>query len=434
MQSLREASLRFLKKSGRMNVSIYNINLLLNDAVNSSSFTLGQKEFLRDLQSRFPDPLKFKNKKFVSELIILLEKNLAPIRAAQKFRHPLHENPLQDYEDILNVVLNFVKKAKELHEMTKVVNVKNFLKNHYKFYKLTVENFHGTVMLPVCQSLDVNMGPTPGHCFAMDMEWMNLMLHHQNPFGIDPERPPPFKIVNPESKAGSKYFDINHLAFLNERIALFQNLEAFTMDEFSKLRSNPKVEKMLPHLQFAQRFRLFKSFQDLVISLISEAKKNLDCCYRLTITEAERYGSKTFAHETCFKINSDGSCHYFDSNCGWFRFDKISDFQKWLAFQLNFFYPNLTAFAITRCSTLPESQIKSSCPGKSASMGDLFKIKMFSFVKSAKSELKLPAKTRDFIDDETKHAKDDIDVEKKSKKHERRDKVDDISVQYGKKA
>lgn len=188
---------------------------------------------------------------------------------------------------------------------------KDFANKFDDIYQKTIEKYNGSIILPVCQGLDVRLGNSNGECHGYFCHWATSILEKKNPFGINMNDPIAFRPIKFDSEIGKKVVEWNHLAIFNKNISHYQ-------------RHQP--EKIKTELRKFSKF--YQSTYTLSKKLLSEVSKYPDRVFELQI-----YGGMLgFSGHALGFYKTEDQLHFFDSNCMWVSFKRSSDFSLWLSF------------------------------------------------------------------------------------------------------
>lgn len=193
-------------------------------------------------------------------------------------------------------------------------NTKQYKKGIEKLnqlYRETTELYHGTIMLPVMQGLDPRLGNSGGECLGYTIQWAMHLLQNKNPFGINMDQPPPFKVIPFDSNVIKKYPHLNHLAKLNDDIAKYQQI---------KKAAEIKTSLNMPSF--------FLETATLSNKLLKYTNQDSSKIYKITLMG----GKLGFAGHAMGFCKKNNKFHFFDSNGMWVSFDKADSFQSWLTF------------------------------------------------------------------------------------------------------
>lgn len=272
----------------------------LNDIV-----TYRKKEDLLDLQKSIKlmiqDTPYYSSKKFNFSFIQRLKNLLRDIEMMQK-----SEETLAD----------FANKNPEKHQ--------KYIELFDSLYQTTEHQFKGTLMMPVMQAMDARLGGSQGACFGYIAEWASQLHQNKKFMGASANGVSPFKRVTVNSKAWSKYPDLNHLDFLTPNISYQQSLQT-DIPGLTRHLSIPFLTRNQNISYKEGNEKFYISITQIAEELIQLSEKQPEDIYNLNL---RGYFSR---HALGFcKMNDQ--YHFMDSNSGWFRFENAEDFKKWLPF------------------------------------------------------------------------------------------------------
>lgn len=292
--------------------NIYLIIDKLEQSLDSPNFTYEQKLYIKALllgqQERWRPLKDFAESPLRKEIYAIIYSLQDEVQA-----HGSNGFLNNTYDHLLGACLRNFCAMRDHFSVDSRLKNDSFIKfaNKYdEMFQQTIEKYHGNVILPICQGLDVRLGDSGGECHGYVCQWAMNILEKKKPFGIDINQPSPFKPIKLNSKLGKSKIEWNHLAVLNKNISQYQKK---LPDELKNdIRKNP---------------RFYTSISTLSRQLFIKVNK-----YPHKIFELDIFGGMGFTgHALGFcKIGED--YHFFDSNALWVSFKKSADFELWLSY------------------------------------------------------------------------------------------------------
>lgn len=304
--------------------NIYTTFELIKNLSNSKNLNASQHDFL----SKLLDKKNLRRQTSSDALNVIIRKLEEEFARSSYFSI---ESPLASfrYKSTLNRILQNLYEVQKKREEIKTFSQtkhKKFLsiaKKMDTLYEETEKSYHGKIILPVIQGADFRLGQSGGECFGYAVEWAISLLHHKKPFGICLNNPPNFSPIKMNSSAGQKYPDLNHLAALTETISDYQSHQR-RLERFFKESSNPIVKNTHINQQIFPHFYISTTkIAENLINLVDTDRAQ-------SVYEVNLLGYLV-GHAVGF-CKKNGKYHFFDSNSGWFCFDKAQDFKQWLPF------------------------------------------------------------------------------------------------------
>ena len=341
-------------------IDIFTAGLLLEELLETYQLNDSEQRFIGVLHQKLSDPME--------DLAVLRRKIRAKLNSSQADQifyrpiadetplksHRFHRNPdvfdsiyseeLEEkqkhpssqpisYRDILNCILICIAEAeKTLRNLKSDAFV--HAEKYDSLYQTTMAKYKGSIVLPIRQKLDFRQGASAGACHAYQEKWLISLLNNKKPFGIDPHRPPVFRLIKFNSPAGRQYPDLNHLAPLTKTMSLLQNLSD---PEISQHKNEQHDLTEPPVKQVVSPFEFHGSSSEIADALVHQANKNINGGFKITLRGLVS-GNDNFLvkenqrHSLGFKKFENGECHFIDANAGWFSFSNETNFKKWLPF------------------------------------------------------------------------------------------------------
>ena len=284
------------------------------------------------------------------------------------------QSPYWNYQYLKNIksVLADVQGTLNQIERIKTLSTKDsdqytkFAKKMDTLYKETLQTYNGTIMLPVNQALEPRIGNSGGECFGYVAKWATQIIKNGRPFGLHVNQQQTLKPVLFSSSLARKNPEINHLAILTKEVSIYQELQS-SVKELIKNLSSPKTNSNQGSSDGAIDFKknsdyvFYKSVHEMARTLVDMAHKDPKKVYNLNIL------AYTGGHALGFCV-IDKKYHFFDSNSGWYRFDKENDFINWFPYyykQRGYKSYYFNEYAI---STYSSSKSSDTVPNKNESL------------------------------------------------------------------
>jgi hypothetical protein len=187
-------------------------------------------------------------------------------------------------------------------------------------YHKTETDYRGTIMLPIIQQIDFRKGASEGECYGFFFKWMQDVLNNRKPYEINPYLPPPYKPIRFSTSLAQKYPELNHRAPITGEIVHYQQSQGLFGDTSAILK------KLAINIRYVQKRTYINNAETIAANLSRHAQENPGSVCELSLIEWSG------AHAVGYAELKDGSCHYFDANYFWVKFQNADDFIKWFPF------------------------------------------------------------------------------------------------------